>query len=74
MSLQVHTRQPVRAALAAYIGTTVEFYDFYTYATAAALVLGEIFFPSTNHFVSTLASFATFAVGFIARPLSGAAK
>ncbi|WP_213781288.1 MFS transporter [Caballeronia sp. dw_276] len=72
MSLQVHTRQPVRAALAAYIGTTVEFYDFYTYATAAALVLGEIFFPSTNHFVSTLASFATFAVGFIARPLSGA--
>jgi MFS family permease len=72
MSLQVHTRQPVRAALAAYIGTTVEFYDFYTYATAAALVLGEIFFPSSNHFVSTLASFATFAVGFIARPLSGA--
>ena len=72
MSLQVHTRQPVRAALAAYIGTTVEFYDFYTYATAAALVLGEIFFPNTNHFVSTLASFATFAVGFIARPLSGA--
>jgi len=72
MSLQVHTRQPIRAALAAYIGTTVEFYDFYTYATAAALVLGEIFFPSTNHFVSTLASFATFAVGFIARPLSGA--
>jgi MFS family permease len=72
MSLQVHTRQPVRAALAAYIGTTVEFYDFYTYATAAALALGEIFFPSTNHFVSTLASFATFAVGFIARPLSGA--
>ncbi|WGS52588.1 MHS family MFS transporter [Paraburkholderia sp. D15] len=64
--------QPVRAAFAAFIGTTVEFYDFYTYATAAALVLGEVFFPSTNHFVSTLASFATFAVGFIARPLSGA--
>ncbi|CDY75055.1 Permeases of the major facilitator superfamily [Caballeronia glathei] len=66
------TRQPVRAALAAFIGTTVEFYDFYTYATAAALVLGDIFFPSSNHFLSTLASFATFAVGFIARPLSGA--
>lgn len=64
--------QPVRAALAAFIGTTVEFYDFYTYATAAALVLGEVFFPSSNHFVSTLASFATFAVGFVARPLSGA--
>lgn len=65
-------RQPVRAAFAAFIGTTVEFYDFYTYATAAALVLGDVFFPSSNHFISTLASFGTFAVGFIARPLSGA--
>ncbi|WP_027819368.1 MFS transporter [Paraburkholderia bannensis] len=64
--------QPVRAALAAFLGTTIEFYDFYTYATAAALVLGDVFFPATDPFVSTLASFATFAVGFIARPLSGA--
>ncbi|MFM0721790.1 MFS transporter [Paraburkholderia strydomiana] len=64
--------QSSRAALAAFIGTTAEFYDFYTYATASALVLGDVFFPSNNHFVSTLASFATFAVGFIARPLSGA--
>ena len=66
------THQPVRAATAAFIGTAVEFYDYYTYATAAALVLGEVFFPSTNHFLSTMASFATFFVGFIARPLSGA--
>jgi len=71
MSLPEQTHQPVRAATAAFIGTTVEFYDFYTYATAAALVLGDVFFPSSNHFLSTMASFATFAVGFLARPLSG---
>jgi MFS family permease len=67
-----HGSQPVRAALAAFIGTAVEFYDYYTYATAAALILGEVFFPGTNHFLSTMASFGTFFVGFIARPLSGA--
>ena len=67
-----HASQPVRAALAAFIGTAVEFYDYYTYATAAALILGDVFFPSTNHFLSTMASFGTFFVGFIARPLSGA--
>ncbi|WP_321790571.1 MFS transporter [Burkholderia pyrrocinia] len=66
------THQPVRAATAAFIGTAVEFYDYYTYATAAALVLGEVFFPSSNHFLSMMASFGTFFVGFVARPLSGA--
>ena len=69
---QEKTHQPVRAATAAFIGTAVEFYDYYTFATAAALVLGEVFFPSSNHFLSTMASFGTFFVGFIARPLSGA--
>ncbi|WP_414450517.1 MFS transporter [Burkholderia sp. 22PA0099] len=72
MTSPVAQRQPVRAALAAFFGTTIEFYDFYTYATAAALVLGDVFFPTRDPFVSTLASFATFAVGFVARPLSGA--
>ncbi|QVN22678.1 MFS transporter [Burkholderia pyrrocinia] len=66
------THQPVRAATAAFIGTAVEFYDYYTYATAAALVLGDVFFPSSNHYLSTMASFGTFFVGFVARPLSGA--
>ncbi|MFX1671808.1 MFS transporter [Paraburkholderia sp. A2WS-5] len=65
------TRQPVRAALAAFIGTMIEWYDFYIYATAAALVFGELYFPSEDRFVSTMASFATFAVGFFARPLGG---
>jgi MFS family permease len=63
------THQPKRAATAAFIGTMIEWYDFYIYATAAALVFGELFFPSSDRFISTMASFATFAVGFFARPL-----
>ncbi|WP_250516870.1 MFS transporter [Caballeronia sp. INDeC2] len=66
-----NTRQPGRAATAAFIGTMIEWYDFYIYATAAALVFGELYFPSSDRFVSTMASFATFAVGFFARPLGG---
>ncbi|MBA6141924.1 MULTISPECIES: MFS transporter [Pseudomonas] len=68
----MHTsNQPRRAAAAAFVGTTIEFYDFYIYATAAALVLGQVFFPSSNPLLSTLAAFGTFAVGFIARPMAG---
>mgnify|MGYP007085013273 CR=1 FL=1 len=65
------TSTPRRAAAAAFIGTTIEFYDFYIYAFAAALVLGQLFFPSDNAVLSTMAAFATFAVGFIARPFAG---
>ncbi|SOY67761.1 MFS transporter [Cupriavidus taiwanensis] len=64
-------RQPVRAATAAFVGTMIEWYDFYIYATAAALVFGPLFFPGGDPFLSTLASFGTFAVGFFARPLGG---
>src|ERR1700710_1899244 len=49
----------------------IEWYDFYIYATAAALVFGELYFPSHDAFISTMPSFATFAVGFFARPLGG---
>ncbi len=62
--------QSKRAAAAAFVGTTIEFYDFYVYATAAALVLGLVFFPETDPVTGTLAAFATFAVGFIARPMA----
>lgn len=64
-------RQPVRAATAAFIGTMIEWYDFYIYAMASALVFGELFFPSHDPFLSTMASFGTFAVGFFARPVGG---
>lgn len=71
MSSAIHISHSRRVAIASFVGTTVEFYDFYIYATAAALVLGEVFFLNLNQFQGTMASFATFAVGFIARPLSG---
>lgn len=60
-----------RAALAALIGTVLEWYDFIIYGTAAAIVLNKVFFPSTDPYVGTLAVFATYAVGFLARPLGG---
>lgn len=63
--------QPRRAAAAAFIGTMIEWYDFYIYATAAALVFGQLFFPSEDKLFSTMAAFGTFAVGFFARPLGG---
>ncbi|GAB2963669.1 MHS family MFS transporter [Amycolatopsis acidiphila] len=60
-----------RLAAAAVFATTLEWFDFLIYATAAALVLGPQFFPSASPAAGTLASFATFAVGFVARPLGG---
>ena len=63
--------QPVRAALAALVGTSIEWYDFYVYATASALVFGPLFFSNQSAFVGTLASFGTFAAGFFARPIGG---
>lgn len=61
-----------RAAIGAMAGTSLEFYDFYVYATASALVFGKVFFPETgNPFIGTLASFGVFGVGFIARPIGG---
>ncbi|GAB3452117.1 MFS transporter [Actinophytocola sediminis] len=58
-----------RVAVATFIGTAIEFYDFYIYGTAAALVFGTVFFPEFSPVAGTLASLATFAVGFAARPL-----
>ncbi|MFE7225270.1 MFS transporter [Nocardioides sp. NPDC057577] len=60
-----------RAARAIIIGSALEWYDFYLYASMAALVFGGVFFPSGDASAATLASFATFAVGFIARPFGG---
>ncbi|MGO2424352.1 MAG: MFS transporter, partial [Brevibacterium aurantiacum] len=67
----VDPKQGRRAGSAAFIGTTIEWFDFYIYGTASALVLGDLFFPDVSPAMGTLAAFATFAVGFIARPLGG---
>jgi MHS family shikimate/dehydroshikimate transporter-like MFS transporter len=60
-----------RVALASMIGTTIEWYDFFIFGTASALVFGQLFFPDFSELAGTLAAFATFAVGFVARPLGG---
>ena len=58
-------------ALASFVGTTIEWYDFYLYGTAAALVFNQLFFPTYDPLAGTLAAFATYAVGFAARPIGG---
>lgn len=58
-----------RVATASCVGTTIEFYDFFIYGTAAALVFPKVFFPALGATAGTVASFATFAVAFVARPL-----
>ncbi|MET7997457.1 MFS transporter [Amycolatopsis sp. NPDC005232] len=61
-----------RAALAGSIGTTIEWYDFFLYNTAAALVFPHLFFPSSSGYAGVMQSFATYAVGFAARPVGAA--
>ncbi|MPQ68875.1 MULTISPECIES: MFS transporter [unclassified Pseudomonas] len=58
-----------RVATASFIGTAIEFYDFYVYATAAALVIGPVFFPQTDGTAQMLSAFLTFGIAFLARPL-----
>ena len=61
-----------RAALASAIGTTIEWYDFFLYNTAAALVFPHLFFPASTAYAGAMQSFATYAVGFAARPVGAA--
>lgn len=68
----VRKRALTRAIAASVVGNTLEWYDFFLYATAAALVFGDLFFPvGTDPLINTLVSFAGYAVGFAARPLGG---
>ncbi|ARB46391.1 MFS transporter [Alloalcanivorax xenomutans] len=64
-------RQYITAGLASMMGTTIEWYDFFLYGTAAALIFNKIFFPEFDPLMGTLAAFATYSVGFFARPLGG---
>lgn len=65
-------RRRLRTVVAAsLLGTTVEWYDFFLYATAAGLVFNKVFFPDASSLIGTLLAFATFAVGFVMRPIGG---
>jgi MFS family permease len=74
MTVTARTRAPggARVAAATLVGTAIEFYDFYVYGTAAALVLTGVFFPGMDPVAGGLAAFSTFAVAFVARPLGSA--
>src|SRR5207253_7289541 len=63
---------PGQVLFASLIGTTIEFFDFYIYATAAVLVFPHLFFPATDPTSATLLSFATFSLAFFARPIGSA--
>ncbi|HEY2501613.1 MAG TPA: MFS transporter [Mycobacterium sp.] len=68
----IQRRRRLRMVIAAsLLGTTVEWYDFFLYATAAGLVFNKVFFPDASSLVGTLLAFATFAVGFVMRPIGG---
>jgi len=70
-TLESSQSEIVKVAFASAVGTTVEWYDFFIYGTAAALVFNRQFFPEIDPLMGTLAAFATFGVGFFARPVGG---
>src|SRR5882757_5988336 len=63
------THQSRKAAASGWVGSALEYYDFFIYASAAALVFPQIFFPSGNPRVAIVASLATYGVGYVARPI-----
>src|SRR4051812_38136527 len=69
---RVRRGQVRRALVAGTVGTAIEWYDFFLYGTAAALVFPKLFFPGASAYAGALASFATYAVGFAARPVGAA--
>ena len=69
LTLDASTRRILFASLA---GTTIEFFDFYIYATAAVIVFPQLFFPGADPTTATLQSFATFSIAFFARPVGAA--
>ncbi|MFZ0239532.1 MAG: MFS transporter, partial [Xanthobacteraceae bacterium] len=72
LSAADHTRQLRKAVIAATVGTTIEWYDFFLYGTAAGLVFGKLYFPNNDPTTATLLAFSTYFVGFAARPIGAA--
>jgi metabolite-proton symporter len=71
MQPPVSRRALIEAVIASTIGTTIEWYDFFLYGTAAALVFPTLFFPTADPFTGTILAFGTFTIGFLARPFGG---
>ncbi len=69
---QRHSAELRKAVIAATIGTTIEWYDFFIYGTAAGLVFGKLYFPNHEPLAATLAAFGTYFVGFVGRPIGAA--
>jgi metabolite-proton symporter len=67
-----HSAQLRKAVIAATIGTTIEWYDFFIYGTAAGLVFGKLYFPHEDPLTATLAAFGTYFIGFVGRPIGAA--
>ncbi len=72
MSASDHSAQLRKAVIASTIGTTIEWYDFFIYGTAAGLVFGKLYFPNEDPLTATLAAFGTYFIGFIGRPIGAA--
>ncbi|HUD58426.1 MAG TPA: MFS transporter, partial [Acetobacteraceae bacterium] len=67
-----HSTQLRKAVIAATIGTTIEWYDFFIYGTAAGLIFPKLFFPNEDPLTGTLAAFSTYFIGFVGRPIGAA--
>ena len=72
MTASDHSAQLRKAVIAATIGTTIEWYDFFIYGTAAGLIFGKLYFPNSDPLTATLAAFGTYFIGFIGRPIGAA--
>src|SRR5689334_9531849 len=72
LSSSEHSAQLRKAVVASVIGTTIEWYDFFIYGTAAGLIFGKLYFPHEEPLTATLAAFGTYFIGFIGRPIGAA--